>query len=262
MRFARETWSVSFRILLAGAGMAFCRPCSPATYHMPFIDAQLASSAEPQLDQLALTELKDLQAKVKVVKADQMELGKINKDFGMAYRLKDLTFRYKEPNKIRMDGSIGRLIVNGSTRLFQVPAIRLTKKDELGDTPGKQYSLVDVGLLTKSGVAKVQNKFLRAEKLDGAETRVFDVSYRGADKTHYLLWVDTRTHIIVKREWYDNEGKRRATFLYQEPKEVTTGLWVPTRIEIRNSEGAVAAVSDYSDVKVNQGLDDALFNIS
>src|SRR5579859_4657292 len=74
----------------------------------------------PELAQVVAMDLRDFQATVKVVKADRAELVKINRDFAMAYTLRDLTMRYKEPNKLRMEGSIGWLIFNGSTRQFRV----------------------------------------------------------------------------------------------------------------------------------------------
>src|SRR4051794_31772634 len=64
----------------------------------------------PGIEEFASSTLTDLEAQVRVVSADQTELGKINRDFGMAYRLRNLTMRYKEPNKLRMEGSIGCLI--------------------------------------------------------------------------------------------------------------------------------------------------------
>lgn len=216
----------------------------------------------PSLEQLASHGLKDLQAEVRVISADQSELAKINRDFGMAYRLKNLTMRYKEPNKLRMEGSIGSLIINGSTRQFRVPAIKLKKVDDLGESPGKRYTLMDVGLLTASALAGVQSRYVKEEPVDGIEASVFDITYAGDDSVRYRMWVDPKTHVIAKREWYDGQNSLRATFLYQEAKQVGADLWSPTRIEIRNSAGAVAAVTAYSDVKVNQGLDDALFAIA
>jgi outer membrane lipoprotein-sorting protein len=216
----------------------------------------------PTLDQIASRGLKDLEAHVQVVSADQAELAKINRDFGMAYRLKSLTMRYKEPNKLRMDGSIGCLIINGPTRHFRVPAIKLSKTDDLGESPGKRYTLMDIGLLTEGGLAGVRSRYLRDEQVDGETARVFEITYKDDDSVKYVAWVDQRTHVLVKREWYDGSGKRKATFSYREPKQVAADLWVPTRIEIRNPENVVAAVTSYSDVKVNQGLDDSLFKIA
>jgi outer membrane lipoprotein-sorting protein len=224
-----------------------------------------SSIARPEslrLESLATSDLTDLQANVKVVKADQSELGKINRDFGMAYRLKNLTMRFKEPSKLRLDGSIGQMIINGPSRIFKVPALHLTKKDDLGDSPGKRYNPLDLGLLTTSCLAATQSKFIKTETVDGKTSHVFEMTFKGDDSVRYMLWVDPKTHVIGKREWYDAAGKRKATFRYLEPKEVKTGLWIPTRIEILNGEDVVAGITVYEDLKVNQGLNDSLFEIS
>jgi outer membrane lipoprotein-sorting protein len=220
----------------------------------------------PRLEQFATSSLSDLQATVAVVKADQEELKKINRDFSMAYRLKDVALRYKEPNKVRMEGKIGQeaalYIVNGATRFYSVPKLRLSKKDNLGSAPGKRYSLLELGLLTRSDLNSLQSKFLREEALAGVKTYVFEVSYRGDESARNIVWIDAVTHVIVKRDWLDGVGKLRASFSYQEACEVAPSLWIPTRIEIRNNEGALAGVTTYSDLKVNQGLKDSLFAIS
>jgi len=243
--------------LLAGGLSAAAIAASDRATAFDFI-----SPDTPTLEDFASTTLTDLEAQVRVVSADQTELGKINRDFGMAYRLRNLTMRYKEPNKLRMEGSIGCLIVNGPLRHFKVPALKLSKKDDLGNSPGKRYSLMDVGLLTRTSLAGTQGRYLKDEKVGDILAKVFEITYKGDESVRYQIWIDPHTHVIAKREWQDAMGKRKATFLYQEPKQVGTDLWVPTRIEIRNAEGVVAAVTSYSEVKVNQGLDDSLFQIA
>jgi outer membrane lipoprotein-sorting protein len=224
-------------------------------------DAWAALADDTKLAQLASRDLKDLQADVHVVSADQGELAKISRDFGMAYRLKNLTMRYKEPNKLRMEGSIGSLIINGAARQFRVPAIKLSKVDDLGESPGKRYTLMDIGILTASALSSVNARYIKDELVGDIAASVFDIAYKGDDSVRYRVWIDAKAHVLVKRSWYDGQNNLKATFIFQEPKQVASDLWVPTRIEIRNAVDAVAAVTAYSDVKVNQGLDDALFQI-
>ena len=45
-----------------------------------------------------------------------------------------------------MEGNIGSIVVNGPARQFRVPALHLSKRDDLGESPGKRYTLLDVGL--------------------------------------------------------------------------------------------------------------------
>ena len=45
-----------------------------------------------------------------------------------------------------------------------------------------------------------------------------------------------------------------------EPTRIA-GVWVPTRTEVYNASGRLAAVTRYTSVKVNTGLSESLFRI-
>jgi outer membrane lipoprotein-sorting protein len=143
-----------------------------------------------------------------------------------------------------------------------VPQLKLKQKDDLGDSPGKRYTLFDIGLLTPSGLAVIESKYLRTESVDGTSAQVFEMNYRGDETSHFTVWVDPARRVVLKRAWHDAAGKLKAVFLYQDHVQVRPGLWVPTRLEVRNGEDAVAGVTSYSDLKINQGLDDSFFAIS
>ena len=220
----------------------------------------------PRFEELATAAVADLQATVTVIKADQAELRKISKDFGMAYRLKSVTMRFKRPGKLRMDGKIGQesalYIVNGSTRFYSVPRLKLSKKDDLGAAAGKRYSLLEFGIASRGDLSAVDSKHLRTESLDGIDAHVFEVAYRGDDSLKYLLWIDPRTHVILRRDWLDSAGNLRASFIHKGAKEIAPGLWIPTRLEIRNADGIIAAESESSNIKVNQNIPESFFAIS
>lgn len=219
-----------------------------------------ASSEPPRLEQMSVRGLADLQASVTVLKADYEELSKISRDLSLTYRLKELVMSYKEPNKLRFQNRIGLMIVNGSTRYVKFGG--LEKKDDLGASSTTRYSLLDIGLITPSGLAVMRGKYLREETLEGKSTRVFEITYREDGHSRYIVWIDPQNRVVCKREWYNSEGKLRAVFSYLDAKEVSPGLWIPTRLEIRNSDGVVAGVAAYTDLKVNQGLSDDIFEIS
>jgi len=104
--------------------------------------------------------------------------------------------------------------------------------------------------------------FVKPETLDGHAADVFDMRYTGSNSLqHYRVWLDCTTHTTLKREWYGGDNLLRATFLYDETKEVIPGVWLPTRVKIKNADGVVAAVLTLEDIKVNQGLVDGLFEI-
>lgn len=215
------------------------------------------------------TKVEDIEAMVRVTKYEPKELEKIGKDFGTTYRFRNLIFQYKQPDKIRLEAkspTLGSatLILNGATRHYSVPKLHLKNTEDLTAAPGKRQSLLEYGgLLSPDTLRFMRAEYVRAETLEGQETEVYKMRYQGAPGgSHYLLWIDPRTRVSLKREWYNADNQLRATFLYQETQEVSPGIWLPTQIEVRNAEGVVAATTTYKDVKINQGLPDSLFSVA
>ncbi|HZT44021.1 MAG TPA: outer membrane lipoprotein-sorting protein [Chthonomonadaceae bacterium] len=215
------------------------------------------------------TRIQDLQTSVRVTQCDPGALEKIGPDFKQTYSIRNLTFLYKHPDKIRLEGhspTLGTavMILNGATRYFSVPRLRVKKTEDLESTPSRRQSLLEYGgLLSADTLRFMKGRFVRLETVDGSPADVFDLTYQGlASGSHYRLWIDPRTDVTLKRAWYDRNNNLKATFYYEQPQEVSTNVWLPSRIEVKNAEGAIAAVTTLSDVKVNQGLPDSLFSIS
>ena len=230
-----------------------------------------AQSPSPELASLAVSSIQDLEASVTVIHADLPALERINKDFGIAYRLREVTIRYKEPDKFRMESRIGVMIVNGPTRFIHVPQLGLRKRDEVGESLSRRHSLLDLGIVTTEGIARLDARHLRAEELRGIHTLVFAATPKppaasrgsapGVEKDRFLLWIDPHRKNVMRKRWMGNDGRVRATFDYLDPIEIAPGVWTPTKIEVRNGEGVLAGATKYRDVKINQSLPDTLFAI-
>ncbi len=213
------------------------------------------------------TEIQDLQASIHVTRFNRAEMEKIGKDFGVTYRISHLTLQYKQPDKLRLSGRIPVLgeavmIVNGATRYYNVPRVE-KKVEDLEKTPSRRLSLLEYGgLLSPDTLQFMQGRFVREESLEGRPVLVFDMTYQGIEAgAHYRVWVDPKTRITCKREWYDRRNQLRATFYYQQPHEVAEGVWMPGRMEVQNADGQTAAATTVDNVKVNQGLSEDLFAI-
>lgn len=215
----------------------------------------------PEFSRMAVSDIRDLEASVTVVKADLPQLEKINKDFGIAYRLREVTIHYKEPDKFRMDSRLGMLVVNGPTRYLRVPQLGIRRRDDVGQSLSRRHSLLDLGLITVSRLDQFVTKFLRTEAIRDRSVHAFELKLKDADSDRYVVWVDPDRKIILRRRWLDAEGQTRATFDYLEPREVAPGLWLPTRIEVRNPAGELAGTTAYTEIKVNQDPPDELFAI-
>ena len=211
--------------------------------------------------------LDDFTATLTVVKADQRELGKISKDAGLLYRFKDVQMRYKEPNKVRIEGAVegtkGVFVLNGPIQWVSIPKIHLKTKRDFGKAPGKRKSLMDVGLISEYYLTYTNGKFLRQGTVDGTPVAVFDLTYKARDEdtSHAIVYIDPRTKVVRKRESYSQDGKLQAVYYYKDVKEVQPGVWFPTLIEAQNTDRVVAGITSYRDIHVNTGLSDDIFQL-
>ena len=235
---------------------------------MSFVAFPTAGAQElsHNLNDYAANKLEDFSASMKIVEFSDHEGVKINKDFPLIYKIKgDIRVRYKEQNKLRIDGLLGAsnatLIVNGTTQYANIPAAHIKTKISLGNEPGKRKTLLDVGMISPGYLAYTQGEFKRMQAVDGILCAVFKVSYRdkSLDTSHRMIWIDPKTKITLKRDEYSQDGKLNATFLYKQAIEVEPGLWFPSRIEAYNNEGKRAGVTAYNKIKINKGLPDSDF---
>lgn len=210
----------------------------------------------------------DLSATVRVTKYESAELEKIGSDFKSLYSIRNASFQYKQPDKIRFEARSqtrgnALLILNGPVRYYAVPKLGLHKTEDLANSPGKRQSLLEfAGLLSPGTLKFMQGRYVRDETQEGKKLSVFEMRYQKEEKgQYYRVWIDPVTRLISKREWYDSADKLKATFTYQAPQEVAPDLWVPNRIEIKNAEGVTACIVTLSEIKVNQGVGEDPFTV-
>ncbi len=212
--------------------------------------------------------VKDLSETVRVVQSDTAQLARIGSDFGATYTLKTMHMMYLQPDRLRLDGNsptrgTALMLLNGSIRYVDIPRFKIHLTENLEKSSSRRQSTLELeGILSPDTLTYLTGTYVRTEMLDGGQSEVFDLHYTGSQsQQHFLVWVDDRTRITVKRQWFDADKHLKATFSYDQPKEVSPGVWLPTRLQVQNSEGAIAAVIALEDVKVNTGLMPDLFNI-
>lgn len=232
-----------------------------------FLVGSTAAGAGVDHDIRAYTadKLDDFTATVSVVKADQRELGKISRDFGFLYKFREVTVRYKEPNKMRIEGAIegtkGTFIVNGSVQIVQVAKLRLNDRRDFGKSPGKRKSLMDNGMISPYYLTYANAAFMREGTVDGVPVGVFTMTYkdRVEDSSHHVVYIDPKTKIVRRRDSYSQLGQLQAIYYFRDIREVAPGVFFPTRIEVENTDHVIAGVTAYRNVKVNTGLADSVF---
>lgn len=255
MKHRIQTRRAFFQTITVGALLATAALCS-------------ATPAEPStnIQDYVCQKLEDFTCTMVVKKHDDNALRKISKDFGMIYQIRgDIKVEYKEENRMRIEGNLGAshaiLIVTGTKQIVRIPSIGINKTDDLGDSPGKRKTLIDVGLLSDGYLAYTQGVYKGTRPVAGIPCSVFEISYRDKkiDSSHRIVWIDPKTKVILKREEYSQIGKLNAIFYYKDPKEIAPGVWFPSLIEVVNNQGQPAGSTAYSKVKVNVGLDESIF---
>lgn len=221
---------------------------------------------EHSISEVVQSNLQDATFVATVVRGDQTELAKINKDFGQSYRFRYTKVYMKEAFRLRLETKVDDMdifyIMNGTKQMYKVPKARINQKNDLSDSPGRRQSAFDFGLLTPSLFKSLFNaKFVRVDRATSAY--VFDVTYKPElhDTTRSRIWVDPDKKYVMKREWYNQVGDLRAVFTYEDPKEAN-GVWFPTRFTARNTDNKVAGVTQYESLKANTGLPDSLFTMN
>jgi hypothetical protein len=228
----------------------------------------LASSAqaEPSLRDYAQPALRDFQATGTVLAKNDAELKKIDNSLVQGYRFRESLLQYKEPLKLRVDSKAGllsvRYVINGKRKATQVPGLRINKVKDITGRPGEEQSMLDSGIITPGFLADaVASRFVGQQKLDGRQVPVFEFWYTDEPHSrHHFVWMDPAKRIILRHDVHHRSGGLKMRFVHKQPTQVS-GVWVPTRLELYNAQGRLAAVTRYAQVKVNTGLSESLFRI-
>ena len=222
----------------------------------------LSSAQATNIGNYVQADLKDATLVAQIVKGDQKELKKINDSFGNSYRFNSSTIYFKEPLKLRAEAHVEdtniTYILNGTD--LRIKAAGLSSKQDLAMHPGRRQTLMDIGILTPSLIESLLDaKFIRTDRETG--NAVFDLTYKPGmdDNSRYRVWIDKTKKYITKREWFNQWTRQLATFYYSNPVQIN-GVWLPTKLEVRNVDNVVAGITKYDAIKVNTGLSDTLFN--
>ena len=86
----------------------------------PFVLTAPARAIDSNIKSYICEKLDDFTATMSVVSVNEREMAKISKDATLLYKLGTVTMRYKEPNKVRIEGSAqgskATFVLNGSTQ--------------------------------------------------------------------------------------------------------------------------------------------------
>ncbi len=225
-----------------------------------------SQKATYDVDDIVQKGFKDATFIAKLIKSDQTELKKINRDFAASYRFGTTQAWLKEPNMLKLRSTVDdtdvEFLLVGATRKYSVPRVKLSKTEDLKNAPGKRQTTLDFGLITPALFKDLfVGTFIRVDRESG--DLVFDLTYekpRYDDTSRQRCFVDKDKRYVTKRVWFNQEGRQLATFLYSKPK-LENGVWFPTNCVVKNVDDKVAGTTEYQSMKINSGLSESIFKL-
>jgi len=207
--------------------------------------------------------LKDVTFTGTIKKASPTEAGKIDTDWKRNLSFRTFDIAYEEPFKFRADSRADDttvvVICTSTMQFMKIPKVRISQKVDITNEPGKRQTVFEMGMLTPSIATNYfQDKFVRFDRETG--NPVFDLTWPAKwDNTSRMrVWIDKTDKYIVRREWYGQLGQLKATYYYSNPVRIK-GMMFPTVQKTFNAENKLAAEIQFSNLKANEGISDALF---
>jgi len=208
--------------------------------------------------------IQDMSMTLKTGQYNQEAGEKISKEFGLGYKLSgNGTMMYKQPNMIRLDGRVigmkAELVMDGFTQRIHVGLFK--QNQDHSHAPGKVTTLLDLGLINNFYLSYTSAEYLGVKSVDGAECAVFRLTYQPGmkDVSFRTVWIDTKEHMIRRREEHREDGSLRAVYTYRNPVLIS-GVWIPTEVDTANAQGELVGATYIQNTRLNTGITDASFH--
>jgi len=225
------------------------------------VTAVHAAAPMPDIAQFTSDNVRTLTMDTYVVTENRPELNKISGDFAEAYRFHRVAVSYAQPDRLQFESVVAgthiTYTINGNRKYTSIPSFHVHKVEDTTGAPGKKQSLLDVGLIPPELLTYYNGTYLRTE----GNLVVFQIMPKQRSETYKdIVWIDPVTHITTKRIHYNRDGKLIAWYTYTNPAEPRPHVYVPTRVTVFNPLNQLAAVTQYSNIKVNLPVSGSIFD--
>lgn len=233
-----------------------------------FAEDSSTVSASPEVEALQIRiaektkNFRDLTATGVVKEKNKKAMSKIEPGLQQLYESKSANILLKHPDKLKIEGKLGMVkaeyIINGTIKTTRAPQISFRDRKDFKEDPSKLQDALDIGLVTTS-LWKWRKLEIQsdpdAEKAGEIKLRYY---YPKGDMI-YLIWLDAENLWLKRYEKRDCNGKLRVKVVYSMPLETKDVTWLPTRVEMFSPDGDRAGMMEYTNIKVNAGIDDKAF---
>jgi hypothetical protein len=213
-----------------------------------------AAARTPSIaDYVVPSTLHRLQATVEHTSANYDVLRKIGPGFAEGYQVTSATYTFTAPDRLEMHASAGLLsatqIYTNTTRRTDFGWIH--KTDDISKDITKRQTIEGLGLLPQNYLEIMQSVYVGTDTVSGVACQVFMLRYitdSPTENRRFETWVSDTQHYIVKQRVWDGGNTEHQTVIYLNPIQAVTGVWVPTRVEVYDSEGELAGVAIQKDI--------------
>ncbi|MDO8585840.1 MAG: hypothetical protein Q7T82_02265 [Armatimonadota bacterium] len=225
------------------------------------LPAVLAADLRQQVRE-ATSKFRDLTVSTVSTYSNAKELARIGKSFARAHEFKNAKLKYKEPDKFKMEGTIGMVRVQyisyNDVQVVRIPKIHYSKREDVSDQPGKARSCLDLGIVTDGLWQTHEVKLLDKEETPSGVVYVLQLTRNGDPRPNQTIWIDGRFRLLKWEKRYKG-GTLKARYIFKEHQLVDGIIWVPCRTETYNVKNALAGVLETKDAKVNTNIPDSEF---
>ncbi|MEN6521669.1 MAG: outer membrane lipoprotein-sorting protein [Armatimonadota bacterium] len=202
--------------------------------------------------------LKDMRCNLVVVNSNKHELKKMGKVFAELYEFKSAKVVFMTPDNLKINGALGMVkvefITAGNTRHIRIPSMRYKKQEDISKEQEKRMSPLDVGVVSDAIWKIYKISLVRTEKNeDGSPVYVLKLQTAKSSK-YQLIWIDGKDCKLLRRDRMLGDDSLKVKTLYFDHIRVN-GIWSPSKAEVYNSEGKLAATTETKNIAVNTGVE-------
>lgn len=204
----------------------------------------------------------DMTAVGTVTYKDKDALAKVDSSYTRLYEFKTANVSLKMPDKLRITGKLGMVkleyIVNGGFKIVRSPTLRINKKQDYSSDPAKLQTAFDLGLVTPVLWSNRRIEVVEDPEADANGEIKLRLQWPKGSMV-YTAWIDSKDFWLKRFEKLDDAGTLIVRMIYSNPQKIGGVIWMPLKVEMFAPDGTKAGASEYSDIKVNTGLADSLF---
>jgi outer membrane lipoprotein-sorting protein len=134
------------------------------------------------------------------------------------------------------------------------------KRESFVGTDFSYDDLAIISQITDWTEADAHASLLRSETLDGAPCHVIEFTPAGKSLSYgrILAWLRAEDLVIMKYSMHDTAGRQEKVLTMSDVRK-TGAIPTPFHMEMRNEVTGSHTVVDFSEIKYDTGLDDAMF---